>query len=544
MGNILNKIFKRSEKVAGTTPSKVHQAPLVHAKQKSLNDIVPDDSIMNGNIRGFQAAESNNHNTTWFAPSTSINSQLVQQLGVLRSRSRERIQNDDYAKGYVKMYVSNVIGATGIRLQALASDSNGKRDELATAAIENAWKAWAKYPKNVDVSGRDNWKQILEQAVRIYCSDGEVFIRHIEGSAAGQFGYSVQVIDSSLCDHTYNVPKLENGNSIIMGVEVNQWLKPVAYYFLSDDERVATKNKNGKMHIRIDAGDIVHAFSSEFPNQVRGIPPLHASLNRLRMLSKFEEAALINAAVGAANMGFYTRKESSDPIQDTNIAQYGNNGELIDEVQAGQLKVLPVGYDFTQFNSKYPEGELPEFKKSMLRAVSSSLGIDYPSLGQDLESVNLSSARVAINETREQYKSVQQMFVDKIVTPVYERWLTQALLRKKILVKGSPLPLASFDKYANVTWLPRRWQWSDPVRDVQSNVSLINNRIKSLSSVASEIGIDFESEIELIVRDEEYLKKFGLVRLDKGSNPTEPADSTINDNEEDMVDAIEEDDVV
>ena len=140
---------------------------------------------------------------------------LKTNLSLMRSRCRDRVRNDDYAKGYVNMVVSNVIGPDGIRLQSNATGPSGKRDELAIVAIEKAWKNWGKYPDNVDITGRDNWKQILKQLATIYGTDGEIFIRHIPGNEAGDYGYSIEVIDPA-CP------------SVIVQPCVSPILKPIA----------------------------------------------------------------------------------------------------------------------------------------------------------------------------------------------------------------------------------------------------------------------------------------------------------------------------
>jgi lambda family phage portal protein len=518
-------IFKRSqpavEQPATEAPSRMLQVPVIH-KRKS------EPKVPDGCIRGFDAAQSNNSTADWFAPTTNINQQLRLQLTMIRARCRERVQNDDYAKAYIRICVANIVGSNGINLQSLASDPTGGRDDLAVDAIEKAWERWAKYPRNVDVAGRENWLGTLEEVVRIIKTDGEVFIRHIEGVEGGEYGYKLQILDPSLCDERFNVDLLANGNIVIMGVELNQWMTPVAYYFSKPANNGIAQNIFSPNHIRVEAKDIIHAFTQEFASQVRGIPPMATSLLRLRMLSAFEAAALQNARVGAAKMGFYTRT-NGDNVEVANAMD--DDGSLVDEVVAGQFTVLPAGYDFKTFQAEYPNGEIAEFKKAMLRAFATSVGIDYATLSQDLESVNFASSRVAIIEAREQYKTMQQFIIDRVVTPVFERWLMQALLRKKITVNAKPLPVVNFEKYAEVNWIPRRWNFQDPTRDVSANIDMINNRIKSISSVADEIGIDFDTEVERMSRDELLLEKFGLTRLDNKATAVEPAaDETMDNN--------------
>lgn len=499
---LLDKILNRNKE--DEQPVK---PTVVIVRNQTPKPTKPKDPI--DKVRSWDAASTGNLTFNWNAPETSTNALLKKSLTLLRARCRERVRNDDYAKAYLQMSVSNIVGTTGIRLQSNAKDPSGERDTLAIEAIESSWLDWAKYSKNVDITGKDNWKAILELLVRTKVTDGEIFIRHIEGGVTSKYGYSLQLIDPALCDEKYN-GTLDNGNNVEMGVELNEFSKPVAYHFLKAD---STGLSNKVEHIRVPAGEIIHAFVSEFAGQVRGIPPMAVSLSRMKMLSDFEDAALVNAQIGASKMGFYTTTGGEDLTTGTNTIE--EDGTLIDEVQAGQFTKLPKNVGFEMFDSKYPDGEFAVFKKAMLRGVASGLGVDYATLGNDLESVNLSSSRVAINETREIWKSHQQFLIDKVVTEVFERWLGNALVRKQIQVKGRPLSIVNIEKFKSVNWLPRRWSFSDPSKDTKSNVDLVNNRIKSLSSVAAELGIDYETEIHLMVQDEELLAKNGLVRINQ-----------------------------
>lgn len=526
-------LFNRNKKQDLVAPVVTPQRPVV------IRNVLPQVTSSptgvrltndKGEVRGFMAAETNNMNFNWLATTTSINDELRSALTIMRSRCRERVKNDDYAKAYVNMCVSNVIGPKGIRLQALIQNVDGSRDNLAIEAIENSWSQWAKYGKNVDVTGKSNWKAIQEQLIRIYATDGEVFIRHIEGKDAGKFGYCIQVIDPSLCDETYNTV-LENGNSVELGIEIDKYGKPIAYYFTQFTQPMQMMGSTNRLRIRVPASEIVHLFKTEFAGQLRGIPPMATSLPRMQMLAGFEDSALQNAQIGARKMGFYTSDGSTDDLT-TGANSIDQDGQLVNELQMGTMIKLPPGVGVQKFETEYPNAEMGPFKKSMLRGIAVGLNVDYFTLNSDLESVNLSSARVAINETREVWKAYQSFVISNVVTEIYERWLVQALVRDLIRVKGQPLSVMNIEKYKNVNWIGRRWAYSDPQKDTGSNVELINNRIKSLTSVCNEIGVDFESEVELMVKDEALLESYGLMRVSQ--LPTAVEAQTIQDMQDNM----------
>ena len=52
--------------------------------------------------------------------------------------------NNDYAKRYLNMVTTNVVGHCGIKLQVKGRDNNGKFDSEGNRTIEEAFMEWSK----------------------------------------------------------------------------------------------------------------------------------------------------------------------------------------------------------------------------------------------------------------------------------------------------------------------------------------------------------------------------------------------------------------
>jgi lambda family phage portal protein len=442
------------------------------------------------NIRGFSSGESNRLFDSWFAPETSIDSILKQELTRIRSRCRERTRNDDYVKGFIRTTSNNVLGSNGVELEPKVKKLNGNPDDLANQNLLYLWKSWGKKAENVDITHYSNWIEIQQHIMNVYLTDGEVFIRHIEGKEAGQWGYSIQVIDPELCDTQLN-HKLNNGNEIVMGVELDKWRRPVAYHFKTDNKGVgAVWTENNKSYLRIPEREITHAFKREYPEQTRGVPVLASTLNRLKMLDSYEEAALVNARYGAEVVGNYYRDgDGYDPADGQ-----GSIGELTQSVEVGQIGILPDTWKFEKIDTKYPDGELPEFVKHMLRSVSASLGIPYFLMAQDLAEVNYSTARVGLEEAKVHWRNLQLFMIEKVVAPIYEKWLFQQILRKKIVLAGRVVGLEELDRFANVGWVTHKWVSIDPQKDANADKLYNEMGIKSKQTISERLGLDYEME--------------------------------------------------
>lgn len=449
--------------------------------------------------------------SSWGATSQSIDWDLSKSLNVLRARSRDLCTNNDYAKKFLQMTATHVVGPSGFVLQVriTETDAKGKQktDDLANAAIEAAFYEWARRG-NCDVTGLHSFFDICNLYIKAMARDGEVLIRKVYGKQMGKFGFALQMLDIDRLDVSYN-DKPRGGNIIKMGVELNQYGRPVAYHLRQShpgDNPYYTYQ--GKIYERVPAEDIYHHFISERPEQNRGAPWMHASMARLQNLGGYEEAAVIAARVGAAKMGFYTTPEGdgtalSDGTDDT--------GALFTDAEAGVFGVLPPGYDFKSFDPDYPHQMFAEFVKSNLRGISSGLGVAYNTLSNDLEGVNFSSIRTGVLEERDNWMMIQKFVIENWLDDLFSTWLKWALISSAIkLPNGASLPASKFDKFNAATWIGRRWQWVDPFKDIQANVAAINNGLKSRSDVVAEQGRDFGDTITQLAAEQAQMAALGI----------------------------------
>ena len=88
--------------------------------------------------------------------SFSADSELRYNLEVLRNRSRELVRDNEFAKRYINLIKTNVVGDKGFHLQVKARNDDGSLDRAGNAIIENAWKSWGRLG-NPTVDGRMSW---------------------------------------------------------------------------------------------------------------------------------------------------------------------------------------------------------------------------------------------------------------------------------------------------------------------------------------------------------------------------------------------------
>jgi lambda family phage portal protein len=224
---------------------------------------------------------------------------------------------------------------------------------------------------------------------------------------------------------------------------------------------------------------------------------MRTSLGRMRMLGGFEDAALVNARVGASKMGFFKDLDATNEDDD----------DLPMEADPGTLENIG-NRELVKWDPQFPDPFIGQFTSSMLRGISSGLNVSYHSLASDLTAVNFSSIRHGTLEEREAWKALQEWFVGAFCVPVFEAWLDYALLSQQITVAGKPLPFTKFDKFKDATFEGRRWQWIDPQAEVLANEVAVTMRSKSLSEVIRETSNrDPEDVWDEIEKEQAELKR-------------------------------------
>lgn len=474
-------------------------------------------------LRRWSAARADRFTADWLATESSINAELRTDLNKLRARGRELLQNNDYATKFAGMVKTNIIGPGGIRLQVRVEDQPGKPDRLANAAIEAAWADWS---AGCDITGRQSLRDLCETLVGGLPSDGEFLVRLVRGPDAGnKYGLALQVIDVDRIDTMYNVAATGSGasatNAIIMGVEVDDYRRPVALHLFAAHPNDGLSSS--RTRVRVPVTDTIHAFKIERAEQMRGIPWMAPGMLSLHHLGNFKLSALLAAEHGANHYGFFTSPDGQSPI-----GALDASGEQVAVSQPGTYDTLPTGVSFQPHESKYPNEVFGPFVKTTLQRIASGWRVAYHSLGNDLEGVSYSSIRSGALEERDRWAADQEWFIAVFMEPIYRAWLQSALLMGAITMPGgSALPAAKIDKFAKHEWQPRRWEWVDPKGDMEAKILAVKAGLMAPQDLSAAMGYDFDDTISSIAAAQKLAASLGvkLTAYDAtpGATPGAPA---------------------
>lgn len=473
------------------------------AVQPSAARVEPD--LGKDGSRSFNAAQRGRLNHSWDLRSShgDANQEIYRDHQTLRARAREQSINSPYAKRFYRLLKQNVVGPFGIAMQSKAVTASGEPDRKARRMIEREYRKFCEHG-NCDVTGQYDFTTFMNLWLESLARDGEIMVRLVR-NWSNRWGFALQILEIDRLDLDLN-SLLDNGNIIRMGVERDAWERPVAYWLLRDHPGDVYQRAEERYE-RVPASELIHTFESWRPHQARGFTWTHASAAELHHLDEYRNAELIKSEMQAKITGHY---ETDAEFVDEPAAGE-DDGEIDEVIEAGHGKLLPYGIKFKPLPSNSPTQFAP-FTKQSLRGIAAGFGPSYNRLSHDLEGVSFSSLRSGELDERDFYKSVQRFVISAFLARVGREWLGMAHLTGAI-----DLPARNFDRFSELCWIPRGWDWVDPLKDSKAATESIGNLTKTRSHYIRQSGIDPDDHWDELERETKELRRRGLLE-----QPTAP----------------------
>lgn len=429
----------------------------------------------------------------------SADSEIRYSLKTLRDRCRDLSRNNEYARRYLHLIKTNVVGERGATLQMKALNADGTLDSIANQQIEREWSRWSRVG-NCTVDGRMSFADAQAMVIESLARDGECLIR-IVNFPGNRDRIALEFLEPDLIDEEKN-ERTREGNEIRMGVELDQYRRPIAYHLLTEHPGDYQFTQYARRTVRVEAENIIHLYLPDRAQQTRGVPWMSTAINSLKMLHGYREAELVAARTAASKMGFFISRSGEgfigDDVEDSIIP--------LTDAEPGSFFQLPKDVEFQPWDPSHPTSAFGDFERSILRGVASGLGVSYHSLANDLTQTSYSSIRQGAIEDRDFFRMLQTYMIEHFVLRVFERWLTNALT-----IQIVRLPIDKFDKfYTAAQFRPRGFQWVDPQKEISAHVIALQNGLISMQDVANVYGRDVEEVFAQIARDKQLADQFGL----------------------------------
>jgi lambda family phage portal protein len=415
------------------------------------------------------------------------------QLLIDRGRDLER--NSDIIIGALEAILRNSIGNQGIIPQAHVLKAGGQEDEKKNDAIEELWKQWTRQ-EHCDIAGVSTFAELQALVLRRRIVDGEVFIRKIWLKGKNNlFPLRLQVMEPDQLDKTITE---YSGRKVYDGIEVDEYLRPVGYWFRPDPMDQAGDS------VRIDAQEVIHLWSRKRASQIHGVSELAPIMQRAKDSKEYLDAELMAARIAACFAIFIRRDNPGGMV---GRADKGADGRPVQEIAPGMIAYLAQGETPVEARPDHPNGNSKEFLALQQRLVGAGTGQSYEVTSRDMSQVNYSSARQGHLEDRKTYGIFQQYMVDHFCRLIWEAFVESIVLAG--LLKVSDFH-GKRERYISARWIRPGWEWVDPLKEVRASSEAMQIGASTLEEICGAKGLDWQEVLRQRAREQKYAEELGV----------------------------------
>lgn len=463
-------------------------------------------AMIGGVVGGFDGGLSKRRLKTFHASRAHVNT-LIQAAGAdMTARARYLIRNNGYAANAVESWAGNAVG-TGIK------PSSGIADAVLKDRVQQLWLRWT---DESDAEGLTDFYGQQRRAARELFIAGEVFfrIRPRRPEDGLTVPLQLQMLPAEMLPLNHN-QLLENGHRIRQGIEFDRIGRRVAYHFLRRHPGDITDPGLTAETVRVPAESVLHIVDPVDAGQLRGVSRFSPALVKLFLLDQYDDAELDRKKVAAMFVGFVRRPER----ELDNTADRDDQGEPLLPLEPGQLQMLDDGEDITFSAPADVGGNYESFQYRTLLQVAAALGLPYANLTADMLKANYSNTRAALLEFRRRIESFQHsVIVYQMCRAVWARWMDMAVLSGQLALPEYEQRRAD---YLDCSWLPPRWDWVDPLKDIRAETLAIQSGFKSRTQAIGERGFDAAMVDAEIASDRDREARLGLA-FTRGVPPATP----------------------
>lgn len=360
-------------------------------------------------------------------------------------------------------------------------------DPYLDKTYEDYWKRWS---ASCDITGRHSFRQLIQLAHMSMRRDGDFgFIMVTENDRL-----MLQCIEADRVGHPLQASKPEE--NYISGITIDDYGRPVSY-------RVFKRTIHGqyKDPIEVPAKNFIHYFDPLRTDQYRGVTAFETAIPHakdLYELLKYEKQAVKWAA---SHAGVITKNDQGPDKWASKVAKDAE-GKKLESVEPGKIVRLLPGESITPFQTmNRPSPTFNGFVATLVREMANGLNLPFAFVW-DMSAFGGVTARLEVEQARRAFDRHQQALVERVLDPIKNMVLRRAIAKGEI--PPSPQDIQSYKKGR---WAFGSWITSDLGNEVNANISLVQNGLKTHQACYAELGQDFEEEAEKIAKEIAFLQE-------------------------------------
>lgn len=481
-------------------------------------------------LGGYAGARLDRRQTSrWNTPSGSADSVSLNDLPILRDRSRDLLRNAPLATGAVNTVITNVIG-TGLKPQSHIDREvlkpylkNDEAMEKFETQAERIFKIWAE-TQDCDITRSQNFTEMQALVLRSCLESGDVFVvRKYKERPENPFGTALQVVEADRVDNPDNT----TNENIVAGVEIDKDGAPVAYHVFNRNPADIETGvaKATKVAAFDDSGhrQVLHIFLRTRPCLTRGIPYLAPVIESLKQLDRYSEAEIM-AAVISSMFTVFVKTESEEGLAPMSplAGEHSNKLDRGDEykMSPGAILDLQPNEAIEIADPKRPNQAFDGFVQAVLRQIGVALEIPFEILIKHFTS-SYSAAQAALVEAWKAFSTRRKWIASQFCQPVYEMVITEAIAKGILKAPGffsSPFVRAA---YLGTEWIgPPRGQ-IDQLKEIKAASCRVELGVSTLAEETAIItGGNWEVKHTQRAKENRLRKEAGLIEgsINENSN--------------------------
>ena len=441
------------------------------------------------------------------------------------------------AAAALKRQRTNIVGA-GLRLKpTIDRETLGltpKQAEEWQKRTQAEFNLWASRKQACDATGVNNFYGMQQLVALAWPMSGDVFalIKRSDPTPLEPYSLRLHILEADrvrtpqggeakgvYCNPLLaglTTKKLDNGNTIYDGVEVDKTGKVVAYHIANTYPYQFGAEPTE--FVRVEAygestglPNILHIMDTERPEQYRGVPYLAQAIEPLLQMRRYTEAE-ITAAIVQSFFTAFVKTEAG--TSETPWNEVGGDGVQKvsrdpneDEMGPGTMNILKPGEDVTFGSPTHPNTGFDTFMRALCEQVGACLEIPADLLLMSFNA-SYSASRAALLEAWKGFRMRRNWLTDDFCRPVYEIWLTEAVARGRISAPGFLTDPIIRQAYLGSEWIGPSQGQLDPTKEVQAAVLAIENGLSNHEAEAEKLnGSQFYANAEKLTAENERLKR-------------------------------------
>lgn len=474
--------------------------------------------------------------SSWVASAMAPDDDITENVDTLRARSRDLFMGCPLATGALKTLRTNVVGS-GLMLNSHVNKTVlGLSDEQAEeweAQTEREWLNWSS-TNRCDAGRMFSFYQLQGLVLLSALMSGDVFVGlpHIK-RPGDLYGLKLYLIEADrVCDPQDGTPYIDK--DVLEGVELGDYGEPVAYYVARYHPYTLRYGRSLKPQkwTRVSAfgtlsgrRQILHVMQDvERPGQRRGVPVLAPVMESLKQLERYSNAELMAAVVAGLFTVFVTSADGGgmSGFEDALMGADGTSPERDIALGNGTVVDLQAGESVSTATPGRPNANFGGFVDAILNQIGSALELPRELLLKAFTS-SYSASRAALLEAWKMIRTRRQWMVDSFCQPVYEEWLTEAVLTGQINAPGF-----LEDPRIRAAWCGADWSGDaqgslDPSKEASAAVTRIEAGLSTREREAAELtGMAFNTIVAQQAKEKRLSDEAGLNFDSKSQGTPQP----------------------